>query len=42
MLISAGAGAGDVVASTGINIGTGSTDQIIADNIAAAVNLTGE
>lgn len=36
------AGAGNVVASTGINVGVGSTDEIIADNIAAAVNLTGE
>lgn len=35
-------GAANVLASTGINIGVGSTDQIIADNIAAAVNLTGE
>ena len=32
----------NVVASTGINIGNGSTDQIIADNISAAMNLAGE
>lgn len=34
-------GVADIVASTGINAGVGSTDQIIADNIGAAVNLTG-
>ena len=42
MIMSAGMGAANVVASTGINIGNGSTDQIIADNISAAINLTGE
>lgn len=36
-----GVGAADVVASTGINVGVGNTDQIIADNIAAGLNLTG-
>jgi hypothetical protein len=34
-------GAANVVASTGINAGVGTTDEIIADNIAAGVNLTG-
>ena len=42
MVMSAGFGAANVVASTGINIGNGTTDQIIADNISAAINLTGE
>lgn len=42
MIMSAGMGAANVVASTGINIGNGSADQIIADNISAAINLTGE
>lgn len=42
MVMSAGIGAANVVASTGINIGNGSKDQIIADNISAAINLTGE
>ena len=42
MVMSAGIGAANVVASTGINIGNGSADQIIADNISAAINLTGE
>ena len=42
MIMSAGMGAANTVASTGINIGNGSTDQIIADNISAAINLTGE
>ena len=41
MFMSAGTGAANVVAATGINIGVGSTDQIIADNIATAVSLTG-
>lgn len=40
--MTAAVGAGSVVASTGINIGVGTTDEIIADNIAAAINLTGE
>ena len=42
MVMSIGTGAANVVAATGINIGNGSTDQIIADNISAAINLTGE
>ena len=42
MVMSAATGAANVVASTGINIGNGSTDQIIADNISAAISLTGE
>ena len=42
MVMSAGVGAANVIASTGINIGNGSKDQIIADNISAAINLTGE
>ena len=41
MIISAGTGAADVVASTGVNIGVGSTDQIILDNTAAGLSLTG-
>lgn len=40
--LTAATGAAGVVASTGINVGVGSTDQIIADNIAAAISLTGE
>ena len=42
MVMSAATGAANVVASTGINIGNGSTDQIIADNISAVISLTGE
>lgn len=42
MIMTAGIGTANVVASTGINIGKGSTDQIIANNISAAINLTGE
>ena len=42
LLENAGMGIGDVIASTGINAGVGSTDDIIADNISAIVNLTGE
>ncbi len=42
MVMSAGTGSANVIASTRINIGNGSTDQIIADNISAAINLTGE
>ena len=42
LLTNAGMGIGDVVASTGINVGVGSTDDIIADNISAIINLTGE
>ena len=34
-------GAANIIASTGINAGIGSTDQIIADNIGATINLTG-
>ena len=42
MLMSAGMGAANVINSTGINVGRGSTDEIIADNIAATISLTGE
>lgn len=35
-------GAANVVAGSGFNFGVGDTDQIIADNIAAAVSMTGE
>ena len=42
MITAAATDAGGIVNSVGINVGQGSTDQIIADNIAAAINLTGE